>query len=151
MSFLQHSGLIIYASDKYDDIYMRINQEFKIDYKNVFLLAASLGARKGIKKPVQKRGREFRASYLNQEEEQLAYAIVLNDKDIGKNIEMFDNAEFRFEGRKVLQEYAEGGMSVLVDNVFNERWNGIKLDSRYNNYGIDIMKFLIAELNQVPF
>src|SRR5699024_1182382 len=151
MSFLQEPGMLIYDSEKYDDIYIRINKEFKINYKNIFLLSASLGARKGVKLPVEKRGREFRASYLSEEEEELAYAIVLNDGDTGKNIEVFDDPEFRFKGSKVLQEYAEGGMSVLVDNVIKEKWNGIKLDSRYDNYGVDIMKYLIAELNQVPF
>src|SRR5699024_3954892 len=151
MSFFQEPGMLIYASGKYDDIYIRINKEFKINYKNIFLLAASLGARKGVKLPLEKRGRAVRASYLSEEEEDMAYAIVLNDEDIGKNIKIFDDPEFRFKGRKVLQEYAEGGMSVIVENVFKEKWNGIKLDSRYDNYGVDIMKYLLAELNQVPF
>lgn len=151
MSFLQDPGLLIYASEKYDDIYMRINKEYKMSYKNVFLLCAALGARKGVKLPLEKRGREFRGTYLNDEEEQLAYAIILNDERYGKNIELFDGPEFRVEGRNILQEYAEGGMSILVANVFKEKWNGITLDTRYNDYGVDMMKYLIAELNEVPF
>lgn len=151
MSFLQDPGLLIYASEKYDDIYMRINKEFKISYKNIFLLCAALGARKGERIPLEKRGREFRGTYLNEEEEQLAYAIILNDRETGQNIEVFDDPEFRAEGRNILQEYAEGGMSILVRDVFKEKWNGITLDPRYNNYGVDMMKYLLAELNQVPF
>jgi hypothetical protein len=151
MSFLQDSGLLLYASEKYDDIYMRINREFKISYKNIFLLCATLGARKGVRLPLEKRGREFRGTYLNEEEEQLAYVIILNDEKSGKNIEALNDPEFRVTGRNKLQEYAEGGMSILVDNVFNQRWNGLALDPRYDDYGVDIMKYLVAELNQVPF
>jgi hypothetical protein len=151
MSFLQDSGLLLYASEKYDDIYMRINREFKISYKNIFLLCATLGARKGVRLPLEKRGREFRGTYLNEEEEQLAYVIILNDEKSGKNIEALNDPEFRVTGRNILQEYAEGGMSILVDNVFNHRWNGLALDPRYDDYGVDIMKYLVAELNQVPF
>ena len=151
MSFLQEPGLLIYASEQYDDIYMRMNKDFKMSYKNIFLLCAALGARKGERVPFEKRGREFRGTYLNEEEEQLAYAIILNDEENGKNIEVFDDPEFRSEGRRILQEYAEGGMSILVENVFKEKWNGIRLDPRYDNYGVDMMKYLLAELNQVPF
>lgn len=151
MSFLQDPGLLIYASERYDDIYMRINKDFKISYKNIFLLCAALGARKGKRVPLDKRGREFRATYLNEEEEQLAYAIILNDPEAGKNIEAFDDPEFKVEGRNILQEYAEGGMTLLVENVFKEKWNGMALDPRYDQYGVDMMKYLFAELNQVPF
>ncbi|MEM5687269.1 hypothetical protein AAHB49_16190 [Bacillus cereus] len=79
------------------------------------------------------------------------YTIILNDETNGKNIELFNDPEFRKEARKIIEEYAEGGMDILVEEVFKEKWNGIKLDAKYDNYDVDIMKYLIANLNKVPF
>ncbi|MDA2771328.1 MULTISPECIES: hypothetical protein [Bacillus cereus group] len=151
MGFLQEAEMLIYSSQKYEEIYMKINKDLKITYKNIFLLCAALGARNGRTTPVTKRGREFRASYFNESEENLVYTIILNDETNGKNIELFNDPEFRKEARKIIEEYAEGGMDILVEEVFKEKWNGIKLDEKYDNYDVDIMKYLIANLNKVPF
>lgn len=151
MGFLQEAEMVIYGSQKYEEIYMKINKDTKITYKNIFLLCAALGARKGKMLPVEKRGREFRASYLNEAEENLLYTIILNNESQGKKIELFNDPEYRKAARKIIEEYAEGGMSILVDEVFKEKWNGIKLDEKYDKYDVDIMKYLIANLNEVPF
>ena len=151
MSFLQEGELLFYSSEKYEEIYIYINKELKIGYKNIFLLCAALGARNGSTSKVEKRGREFRASYLNDDEENLIYTIVLNDETRGKNIEAFSDPDFRLEARKMLEEFAEGGMDILVENVFKEKWNGVKLDEKYDNYNVDVMKYIIANLNKVPF
>lgn len=151
MSFLQEGELLFYSSEKYEEIYIYISKELKIGYKNIFLLCAALGARNGRSSKVEKRGREFRASYLNDDEENLMYTIVLNDETQGKNIEVFSDPDFRLEARKMLEEFAEGGMDILVENVFKEKWNGVKLDEKYDNYNVDVMKYIIANLNKVPF
>lgn len=151
MGFLQEAEMLIYSSQKYEDIYMKINKELKITYKNIFLLCAALGARNGEKAVVEKRGREFRASYFNDSEENLVYTIILNDEKNGKNIELFNDPEFRKEARKIIEEYAEGGMDILVKEVFKEKWNGFKLEDKYENYEVDVLKYLIANLNKVPF
>lgn len=151
MGFLQEAEMLIYSSQKFEDIYMKINKDLKITYKNIFLLCAALGARSGRTEPVTKRGREFRASYFNESEENLVYTIVLNNEKNGKNIELFNDPEFRKEARKIIEQYSEGGMNILVEEVFKEKWNGIKLDEKYDNYEVDIMKYLIANLNKVPF
>jgi len=151
MGFLQEAEMLIYSSQKYEEIYIKINKDLKITYKNIFILCATLGARHGRTAPVTKRGREFRASYFNESEENLMYTIILNDETKGKDIELFNDPEFRKEARKILEEYAEGGMDILVEEVFKGRWNGFKLDEKYDNYDVDIMKYLIASLNKVPF
>lgn len=151
MGFLQEAEMLIYSSQKYEEIYMKINKDLKITYKNIFLLCAALGARNGSTALIAKRGREFRASYFNESEENLMYTIILNDETDGKNIELFNDPEFRKEARRIIEEYAEGGMDILVEEVFKEKWNGIKLDEKYDNYEVDIMKYIIASLNKVPF
>src|SRR5690625_2317409 len=134
MSFLQESQIIFYTSQKYEEIYRRINEDLNMGYKYVFLLCAALGAKNGRKAPIEKRGREFRASYLNSEEEHLIYSIILNDETIGKNIDAFDDREQQAEMKRLVEQYAEGGMELLVEQVFKEKWNGIKLDEGYDNY-----------------
>ncbi|MEM5687270.1 hypothetical protein AAHB49_16195 [Bacillus cereus] len=57
MGFLQEAEMLIYSSQKYEEIYMKINKDLKITYKNIFLLCAALGARNGRTTPVTKRGR----------------------------------------------------------------------------------------------
>lgn len=151
MDFLQESEMIIYSSQKYEEIYIKINKDSKITYKNIFLLCAALGAHKGRVKSLDKTGREFRASYLKENEKNLVYSIILNDETDGKNIELFKEPEFRNKARRIIQEYAEGGMDVLVEEVFKEKWNGSKLYEKYDNYDVDIMKYLMATLKEVPF
>lgn len=151
MGFLQEVEMLIYSSQKYEEIYMRINKDLKITYKNIFLLCAAIGARNGRTVPVTKRGREFRASYFNESEENLVYTIILNDEFYGKNIQRFNDPEFRKKSREIIEEYAEGGMTILVEEVFKGNWNGHKLDDKYYVYDVDIMKYLIANLNKVPF
>jgi len=151
MGFLQETEMLIYSSLKYEEIYIKVSKDLKITYKNIFLLCAALGARTGRTVAVAKRGREFRASYFNESEENLIYTIILNDETNGKNIELFSDPEFRKKARKIIEEYAEGGMDILIEEVFKEKWNGVKLDEKYDNYDVDIMKYLIANLNKVPF
>lgn len=151
MEFIQGSQIIFYTSQKYEAIYIRISKDLKISYKEIFLLCVSLGAKNNKKTKLEKRGREFRASYLNDEEVNLLYTILLNDSSVGKNIDSFDDPEKQVEMKKILEEYAEGGMDILVEEIFKERWNGVQLDEKYNTYSIDMLKYLIANLNAVPF
>lgn len=151
MSFLQQSQIIFYTSKKYEDIYMRINQDLNMGYKYIFLLCAALGAKNGRKSPIEKRGREFRASYLNRDEEHLIYSIILNDETVGKNIDAFAEREKQANLKRLVEEYAEGGMDMLVEEVFKEKWNGIKLDESYDNYYVDLLKYTMANLQSVPF
>jgi len=120
MGFLQEAEMLIYSSQKYEEVYMRINKDLKITYKNIFLLCAALGARNGRTAPVTKRGREFRASYFNEAEENLVYTIILNDETNGKNIELFNDPEFRKEARKIIEEYADGGMDILGEALMKK-------------------------------
>lgn len=151
MGFLQEAEMLIYTSEKYEDIYFKFNKDFKMTYKNLFLLCASIGSRHGKSTPLNKKGREFRASFFNEKEESLVYSIILNDEKYGKDIEKFNDLEFRKEARGIIEEYAEGGMDILIENVFKNKWNGLKLDDNYTNYEVDIMKYVIANIKEVPF
>lgn len=151
MNFLQTSQIIFYTSKKYEEIYIHLNSELKLGYKHIFLLCATLGAKNNRKSPIDNNGREFRSSYLTNEEENILYSIILNDSDIGRNIEAFNDRDSQVQMRKLLEQYAEGGMDILVDEVFKEKWNGIKLDDSYDEYFVDMLKYTLANLQSVPF
>lgn len=150
MDFLQNQ-MLMYTSQKYENIYMLLNQEYDFAYHRLFLMCAALGARRSYSLPVEEKGREFRSNYFNSNERNLAYSIILNNESQGKDLDRFNDKAFYAEARKLLENYAEGGMEILVIEVFKEKWNGIKLDETYKNYPIDILNYVIATLKAVPF
>jgi len=151
MKFLQKGHIIFYTSQKYEEIYFRINKDLKYGYKEIFLLFAAIGAKNSRKSQLDKRGREFRASFLNDEEANMLYAILLNDPSIGKDVDVFNDPDKQTEMKKMLEQYAEGGADILVEEVFKEKWNGYKLDEKYDTYSVDMLKYVIANINAVPF
>lgn len=114
-------------------------------------MPASLDFKKNQKKKMDERGREFRTNYFNSRQKAAVYPIIVNDPEIGKNIEAFDNSEFRLKARKRLEEYAEIGMELLIKEVFGHRWDGNNLDPTYNEYEVDLLGYIYADYNEVPF
>lgn len=143
--------MLIYTSKKYENIYILLNKEYDMAYHKLFLLCASLGARKGCNEAITVKGREFRSNYFSNDERNLSYSIILNDEAKGKDLEKFNDDQFHAEARKILENYAEGGMSILVEEVFREKWDGIKLDEVYKNYPVDILDYVVTTLKDVPF
>lgn len=150
MDFLQNQ-MLIYTSKKYENIYIYLNNEYDLSYHRLFLMCASLGARNSCSSTVSEKGREFRSNYFDNDERNLAYSLILNDESNGKNLDRFNDKTFYAEARKLLENYAEGGMGILVKEVFKEKWDGIKLDESYHNYPIDILSYIVAALKEVPF
>ncbi|MGE7953177.1 hypothetical protein [Lysinibacillus xylanilyticus] len=150
MDFLQKQ-MLVFTSKKYEEIYIYFNKELEIAYHKLFLICASLGARNGKSSVVAEKGREFRSNYFSNDERNLAYSIILNDESQGKNIELFNEESFHSEARKILESYAEGGMDILVTEVFGEKWDGVKLDKSYQNYSVDLLSYIVSKIKEVPF
>lgn len=150
MDFLQNQ-MLIYTSKKYENIYIYLNNEYDLQYHRLFLMCASLGARNSHSPTVNEKGREFRSNYFDNDERNLAYSLILNDESKGKNLDRFNDKTFYVEARKLLESYAEGGMEILVKDVFKEKWDGNKLDESYQNYPIDILSYIVSALKEVPF
>lgn len=150
MDFLQKQ-MLIYSSKKYENVYILLNKEYDIPYHKLFLYCAAIGARKGMSIPVAEKGREFRSNYFSNDERNLAYSIILNDEAKGKDLERFGDDQFHAEARKVLENYAEGGMCLLVEEVFREKWDGIKLDETYMQYPVDLIDYVVVTLKDIPF
>ncbi|MFV8829545.1 hypothetical protein [Alkalihalobacterium sp. APHAB7] len=150
MDFLADQALL-YTSKKYEEIYFYFNTKFEVKYQDLFLLCASLGFKKDQKSSIGERGRELRTNYLNTRQKATAYSIILSDSELGRNIEAFDDKEFPKKARKRLEEYAEGGMQVLVEEVFGRRWDGNNLDPAYKEYEVDLLSYIYGDSKEVPF
>lgn len=151
MDFLLTDQAILYTSEEYQEIYFFFSQKYEIKYDELFTICATIGFKNNRKSPVQGHGREFRSNYLNSSQRAAAYAIILADPELGRNIELFEDSEFRKKARQLLMKYAEGGMDILVEKVFGSRWDGYKLDPNYTEYDIDVLGYIYEDANQIPF
>lgn len=147
MDFLMDQALL-YTSKKYEEIYIHFNTELDMKYQDLFLLCTSIGFKHNRKKRPDERGREFRTNYLTSKQKATAYSIILSDSEIGKNIEAFEESDFRLKARKTLEDYAEGGMEILVEEVFSSRWDGHKLDSSYKEYEVDLLSYIYEDFSK---
>jgi len=151
MDFLGDKQILMYTSKKYEHIYTFFSNKYDMKYHSLFLICAAIGAKSGKSSPVEERSREFRSNYFSLDERNLVYIIILNDEMKGKDLERFKDADFPAEARKLIESYAEGGMDILVEDVFKEKWDGNKLDEKYKNYPVDLMSYVLTTLKEVPF
>ncbi|QTC41505.1 hypothetical protein I7V34_21055 [Bacillus sp. V3] len=150
MDFLMDQALL-YTSKKYEEIYILFKEKYDIKYQELFLICASLGFKKNKEAKFSGHGREFRTNYLTTKQKAAAYSIMLSDMEIGRNIEAFEDSEFRLKARKKLEAYAEGGMEILIGEVFGHRWDGNRLDPTYGEYEVDVLSYIYGDSIEVPF
>lgn len=151
MDFLS-SQRIIYTSEKYEGIYIEIAKNSNISYHDIFMLVCSIGFKKRKKSVIEKRGREFRVNYLSSDEQKaVVYTILLEDPDLSIVLEDLMKKERFLEYGKVLEEYAEGGMDILVEEVLPPNIHIETEGKAYKDYIIDIMSYIYEESIEVPF
>ena len=150
MDFLSEQQLI-FTSKKYENIYKVLNKTIDVKYHDLFMLCASIGFKNNRKKAVVEKGREFRSNYLSREQKATAYSIILSDSELGRKINKFEDKEFILEARKALEQYAEGGMEILVEEVFKSKWTGEILDENYSEYEVDIISYIYEQSQEIPF
>ncbi|WP_283692846.1 hypothetical protein [Clostridium perfringens] len=150
MDFLREQGLI-YTSKKYEEIYRLFANKYGISYDQLFTLCAVIGFRNNRMAEREEKGREFRGSYFKMENRASLYSIIINDSELGKMMESFDNSEYHKRCIDKLVMYSEGGMDILVEEVFRGKWGANKLDERYDEYIIDIISYVYGESIALPF
>lgn len=150
MDFLRDQGLI-YTSKKYEEIYKLLKEKYDISYDQLFTLCAAIGFKNNRFLEIGEKGREFRGSYLKRDNRASLYSIILNDETLGRQIDSFDKSEYQKECVKKLEKYAEGGMEILVEEVFRGKWGTNKLDERYDEYIIDIISYVYENSMEFPF
>ncbi|PFM32268.1 hypothetical protein [Bacillus cereus] len=150
MDFL--TGQIVFKTNPiYDGVYDHFRDQYEVKFQHMFLFCAAIGARNSHSIPFTGKGREIRSNYFTSDERNLLYSIILNDESKGKDLEKFEDNTFYSEARKLLESYAEGGMEILVKEVFTEKWDGVKLDSAYTDYSTDLLTYVASALKNVPF
>lgn len=151
MDFLSENQIVLLTSQRYQDIYIKLNEKFDIKYHELFILSAAVGYKHNRKIPFQGKGREMRSTYFDQAQKTTAYTIILGDEDVAMDIRSFEDKEFITTAKKLLEMYAEGGMEIIVEEVFGNKFNNEILDTSYDEYLIDIMSYICQEAQQLPF
>jgi hypothetical protein len=77
-----------------------------------------------------------------------AYTIMLSDVDLNIDIDDFgiENKENYNKYIRVLEEYSEGGMELLVEKVFRSKYTSGNLDPNYRWYLVDVMNFVYSQV-----
>lgn len=150
MDFLKEQGLI-FTGKKYEEIYILFKNKYDISYDQLFTLCATIGFINNRSINRGDKGREFRGSYIKIKNRTSLYSIILNDSELGKAVDLFDNNEYQKKCVAKLEQYAEGGMEILVEEVFKGKWGANKLDEFYNEYIIDIISYVYEQAIDCPF
>lgn len=151
MNFLS-SQTSLFTSEKYQNIYIKISEDTNISYHELFTLVCSIGFKKGRKTAFTKTGREFKCQHISSDEQKtVVYTILLQDENLEIEIEDLMNKDRFSEYKRVLQEYAEGGMDVLVEEALPPNIYIETKAKTYNNYIVDIMSYVYKESQETPF
>lgn len=151
MDFLAQKQIVVFTSKQYENIYIYLNDVYEIKYHDLFMLCASIGFRGNNPLPIREKGREFRSNYLSNAQRATAYSIILNDTTIGKDLDRFGEEDFPNIAKKVLEDYAEGGMQILVRDVLRSKFKDGHLDKTHEEYDLDIISYVYEQSDVVPF
>lgn len=148
MSFLNDGKRTIKADVRYDQIYTQLNSKTRMTISEIFYLCVLLGFKNNRKSDEFQSGRkEFRVTYFNESQRSILYAISNEIHEISE----LSQPENLNEVIKEIQKYSNGGMDILIENVFEDRYRDGSLLDSYSNYDIDILKYIYDELTEVPF
>lgn len=148
--------MIFSVDEKYTNIYdyfTNNNNVKKIDTRTLFLLAASIGFKHSRKSSLEKKGKETRASFLKVDEENLIFNMAYSDEIFSNDLEKLaqNDKDNLPKIKKIYEEYANGGMEVLIEEVFKDNWNGYELNNDYSKYYYDLARFILIETKAAPF
>ncbi len=81
------------------------------------------------------------------------YASLLEKDEFKYNIEKLANEDFiKGEFVKTVEEYAEGGMQLLLEEFKDAwRWDGDSISEEYDDYDVDLLRFIYDRVNSVEF
>jgi hypothetical protein len=152
IDFYLSDNFPIWKSKKYENIYdVLVNKKHLFKMSELFTLCATIGFKNGTKLPIVKRGTEMRSEHFRKDCLPVVYSMIVNDPCIGGDIDKFEDYEFIKSAFKKIEEYAEGGLQILHQEVFEDKWDGSSLDEEYDEYEIDILRYVYDEQNKEIF
>ncbi|MDT3971642.1 hypothetical protein RPN77_00560, partial [Staphylococcus saprophyticus] len=95
--------------------------------------------------------KETRTSYLSYKEEALLLNMVFADSEIDNNIDEIVNLNNKMKIKNIIDEYANGGLELIVESGLSHRWNGEFLNNEDGNLTFDLSKYILSEVQNIPF
>ncbi|MEL0537412.1 hypothetical protein [Staphylococcus debuckii] len=154
MGKLRDSSILFYADEKYNsifDVFTKGETKLTIDLKELFVLAATIGFKNTKRIKQGAKGKEIRAAYLTHSEEELFLSMLLNDREIKNDIEVLESMLSSLDGKKIIEEYINGGLELIATKAFSDNWDGYNINSNYQHYHYDLARFILSEVKKVPF
>ena len=148
---LKRNSFLINRSKKYEVKYEYFFKNKSFSVSELFTLCAVIGFINNIRVPYDDKGKDTRSEYFSDKDLMKIYVIMIKSNDINATIDDFSDINFIKDKFKIIEEYAEGGMKILVDEVFKGNWNGSELSRNYKKYEIDILSYINEIRNRVPF
>lgn len=151
MGFLDDASRTIKADVKYENIYTVLNKNTGLRIQDIFYLCVLVGFKEHKKSEEFQLGRkEFRVSYLEEIPRSILYAIANEVKPLTE-LSTEATPESYNQIVKEFQLYSNGGMELLLSRVFKEKYHNGTLQENYDDYDIDILKYLYDQINEIPF
>lgn len=154
MGILKDNQMIFYTDSKYNDVFdtfIKKEAKNKIEIKQLYILAATLGFKNSKRVQVSSKGKETRTSYLSYKEEALLLNMVFADSEINNNIDKIVNLNNKIKIKNIIDEYANGGLELIVERGLPHRWTGEFLDNEDGNLTFDLSKYILSEIQNIPF
>jgi dnd system-associated protein 4 len=89
---------------------------YKKDNKSVFIMAMTMGLKRGVQVPLQNKEGFIREEYLNDVERSLIKAVAISTEN---DLSVLANMQRVYQ---IAEEYAAGGIKYLKDSVLTERY-----------------------------
>lgn len=154
MGILKDNQMIFFTDSKYNDVFDTFNKKEsknKIEIKQLYILAAAVGFKNSKRVQIENKGKETRTSYLSYKEEALLLNMVFADSEIDNNIDEIVNLNNKMKIKNIIDEYANGGLELIVENGLSHRWNGEFLNNEDGNLTFDLSKYILSEVQNIPF
>lgn len=148
MDFLTEGKRTIKADVMHEEVYQQLNEKTGMGIAEIFYFCVLLGFKNQHQSTEFRAGRkEFRVTYLDETQRSILYAIAnekvplieLNTQEKIKEV-IFD-----------YQKYSNGGMEILIQKVFKNHYINGSLDNTYDDYDLDLIRYMYDNLNEMPF
>ncbi|OEL00937.1 hypothetical protein AST12_10285 [Staphylococcus succinus] len=154
MGILKDNQMIFFTDSKFNnvfDIFTKKEVGSKIEIKQLYILAASVGFKNSKRVKIENKGKETRTSYLSYKEEALLLNMVFADNEINNNIDEIVNLNNKLKIKNIIDEYANGGLELITEKGLSHRWNGEYLSNEDGNLTFDLSKYILSEIQNIPF
>lgn len=148
MSFLSEGKRTIKADERYENIYTKLTERTGMNIPEIFYLCVLLGFKNQRQSTEFTAGRkELRVSYFDENQRAILYTIANEHHSLTE----FSDAEKVSQIIRGFQKYSNGGMEILIEEVFKDRYREGSLQDSYPKYDVDILKFLYDQITEIPF